>query len=161
MMTAKSPTSRLNSASQSGKNSVLEMPSIVNEGVVEAEGPLAPTDERPPSAAQSRKSSGRVRSAKSPATHSSMDQALSEDDDDTDLEENTQKTVEHDVTGRAAYLEACSLLGIVPAKYFLQHITEKRMIMRHHGLGDAGMKAVSRAMRVSPHYCNLRELLST
>lgn len=62
------------------------------------------------------------------------------------LEENT---IDRDTSGRNAYLEACELLGVVPARYFLAHLTDKAIVMRHHGLGPSGTQAIGKALRVS------------
>ena len=59
-----------------------------------------------------------------------------------------EKGIDRDTTGRRAYLEACELLGVVPARYFCEHLTDKRVVMRYHGLGPAGTKALGKALRV-------------
>uniref|UniRef100_H2Z4D9 Uncharacterized protein n=1 Tax=Ciona savignyi TaxID=51511 RepID=H2Z4D9_CIOSA len=59
---------------------------------------------------------------------------------DTDLEIEVTKE-EYDTTGKTTYKEACKQFGVIPVSYFLRHMQEQELIMRHHGLGPAGAKA--------------------
>ncbi|XP_013406253.1 leucine-rich repeat-containing protein 74B-like [Lingula anatina] len=68
-----------------------------------------------------------------------------QDDDsgwDTDLEMEDEKSM-YDVSGRYVYLETCKELGVVPVSYFMRHMHEPDMVMKHHGLGEAGAKAMA------------------
>ena len=40
-----------------------------------------------------------------------------------------------DPTGQASYLEACEILRVVPASYFLRHLRDSELSMMHRGLG--------------------------
>ena len=56
-----------------------------------------------------------------------------------------------DNSGRRLYLAACASIGVTPVSYFLRHIQDKDMLLRHHGLGPKGSKAIAIALVVS--YC--------
>ncbi|XP_077991353.1 uncharacterized protein LOC144445611 [Glandiceps talaboti] len=60
---------------------------------------------------------------------------------DTDLEVEDDIKDDFDSTGRTTYLETCKQLGIVPVSYFLRHIQDPQIRMKHHGLGPLGAKA--------------------
>ncbi|KAK2489807.1 hypothetical protein MC885_013202 [Smutsia gigantea] len=64
---------------------------------------------------------------------------------ETDLEiEDTEKFF---TTGqRELYLEACKLVGVVPASYFIQNMEESYVNLSHHGLGPNGTKAIAIAL---------------
>ncbi|XP_048237096.1 leucine-rich repeat-containing protein 74B-like isoform X1 [Haliotis rufescens] len=64
---------------------------------------------------------------------------------DTDLE-GEESSTSYDHTGKTAYIECCKRLGIIPASYFLRHMQEKELVMKHHGLGAQGMKAIAMAL---------------
>ncbi|KXJ17393.1 Leucine-rich repeat-containing protein 74A [Exaiptasia diaphana] len=78
-------------------------------------------------------------------TGAESDSESSDGDWDTDLEDNGPKN-DYDATGRKMYLRACDKLGTVPASYFVRHMTEPEMTMMHHGLGPAGVEAISLAL---------------
>ena len=60
----------------------------------------------------------------------------------------SEPTKTFDPTGRRLYLAACASIGVTPASYFLRHIEDKDMILRHHGLGAKGAKAIAIALVV-------------
>ncbi|XP_075687107.1 uncharacterized protein LOC142656102 isoform X2 [Rhinoderma darwinii] len=64
------------------------------------------------------------------------------DDWDTDLEIEDVKH-SYDPSGKARYLSACKLIGVVPVSYFLRHMGDSELIMRHHGLGAQATKAIA------------------
>ncbi len=47
------------------------------------------------------------------------------------------------MTGGRVYLEVCGELGVVPASYFSRHMCSSEIILKHHGLGPLGAKAVA------------------
>ena len=64
---------------------------------------------------------------------------------ETDLEiQEPAKTFDN--TGRSLYLAACASIGVTPVSYFLRHIQDKDMLLRHHGLGPKGSKAIAVAL---------------
>ncbi|XP_071849464.1 uncharacterized protein [Apostichopus japonicus] len=72
---------------------------------------------------------------------------------DTDLEVEAtilnlkrKQREQYDASGRNIYKEACRLNGVIPVSYFLRNITESELIMKHHGLGPAGTKAIAIAL---------------
>ncbi|XP_043385507.1 leucine-rich repeat-containing protein 74B isoform X4 [Chelonia mydas] len=65
-----------------------------------------------------------------------------EEEWDTDLEiEETKEPF--DPTGKTRYIAACQLYRVVPISYFLRHMKDSELIMKHHGLGTQGAKALS------------------
>ncbi|XP_073098189.1 leucine-rich repeat-containing protein 74A isoform X2 [Manis javanica] len=64
---------------------------------------------------------------------------------ETDLEiEDTEKFF---TTGqRELYLEACKLVGVVPASSFIQNMEKSYMNLNHRGLGPNGTKAIAIAL---------------
>nr|CAB3263531.1 leucine-rich repeat-containing protein-like [Phallusia mammillata] len=66
----------------------------------------------------------------------------SDDGYDTDLEVEESKD-EYDATGKTTYRDACKQYGVIPVSYFLRHMQDSELIMRHHGLGPAGAKAIA------------------
>ncbi|KAK3085063.1 hypothetical protein FSP39_023665 [Pinctada imbricata] len=64
---------------------------------------------------------------------------------DTDLEvEEATSTYDH--SGRTTYIEGCKKVGVVPASYFLRHMHDPKLSMKHHGLGSHGMKAIAMSL---------------
>lgn len=61
---------------------------------------------------------------------------------------NLEVREDYDATGRTTYKEACRLNGVIPVSYFLRHIADTELVMKHHGLGPAGSKAISIALVV-------------
>ncbi|XP_076812047.1 uncharacterized protein LOC143458996 [Clavelina lepadiformis] len=84
-------------------------------------------------------------SRKSDSLKDSDDKKDAEENDagyDTDLEIEITKE-EYDTTGKTTYREACKQYGVIPVSYFLRHMQDTELIMRHHGLGGAGTKAIA------------------
>ena len=46
------------------------------------------------------------------------------------------------------YLKICKNLGIVPASYYLKHINDSQLSLKHHGLGPKGARAIAESLRV-------------
>ncbi|XP_040206645.1 leucine-rich repeat-containing protein 74B-like [Rana temporaria] len=65
-----------------------------------------------------------------------------EEDCDTDLEIEEAKDA-YDPSGKARYLSACQVFGVVPVSYFLRHMGDSNLVMRHHGLGAQAAKAIA------------------
>jgi hypothetical protein len=53
-----------------------------------------------------------------------------------------------DFTCEAIYLEQCRKQKIIPASYFLRHINDQTLTLKHHGLGAPGIRPVSAALMV-------------
>ncbi|XP_076434892.1 uncharacterized protein LOC143274835 [Babylonia areolata] len=67
---------------------------------------------------------------------------------DTDLErEDTPPPFDH--SGKTAYLEECRRLGVIPTSYFLRHMQDQQLCMKHHGLGATGMRAMTPVLMVN------------
>ena len=56
---------------------------------------------------------------------------------------------DNDPTGRNTYIKTCENLGVVPVSYFTRHITDPEIVMRYHGLGNQGARAMARVLRVN------------
>ena len=61
--------------------------------------------------------------------------------------------IKHDIlpillqfSGRKAYRDACSQLGIIPVSFVIEHITREEINIKHHGLGPSGAQAISFAL---------------
>ncbi|XP_076777699.1 leucine-rich repeat-containing protein 74A isoform X2 [Arvicanthis niloticus] len=64
------------------------------------------------------------------------------EDSETDLEiEDTEKFF--NIGQKELYLEACKLVGVVPASYFIRNMEESCVNLNHHGLGPLGTKAIA------------------
>ncbi|XP_018116886.1 leucine-rich repeat-containing protein 74B isoform X1 [Xenopus laevis] len=50
---------------------------------------------------------------------------------------------QYDPTGKAKYLSACQFYGVIPVSYFLRHLQDPELVMRHHGLGPQATKALA------------------
>ena len=53
-----------------------------------------------------------------------------------------------DFSCQGIYLEACKKQKVIPASYFLRHMNDSVLKMKHHGLGIPGIKPVSIALVV-------------
>ncbi|XP_053374992.1 leucine-rich repeat-containing protein 74A-like isoform X2 [Mercenaria mercenaria] len=58
----------------------------------------------------------------------------------------SDQSTTYDHTGKTAYIDTCKKLGVVPASYFLRHMQDRHLNMRHHGLGPAGMRALAESL---------------
>ncbi|KAJ1104688.1 hypothetical protein NDU88_002097 [Pleurodeles waltl] len=65
---------------------------------------------------------------------------------DTDLEIIDSSKSFRGVTYQKRYLQACEMVGVVPASYFLRNVESDRMDMNHHGLGPNGARAIAIAL---------------
>ncbi|XP_051004611.1 leucine-rich repeat-containing protein 74A [Acomys russatus] len=64
------------------------------------------------------------------------------EDSETDLEiEDIEKFFT--IGQKDLYLEACKLMGVVPASYFIRNMEESCVNLNHHGLGPKGTKAIA------------------
>ncbi|KAL9985644.1 hypothetical protein ACROYT_G008067 [Oculina patagonica] len=72
-------------------------------------------------------------------------EAVEDSDYDTDLEFEEPRE-EYDPTGRKAYRDACSQLGIIPVSFVIEHITREEINIKHHGLGPSGAQAIAFAL---------------
>ena len=55
----------------------------------------------------------------------------------------------NDLTGRSLYRALCVDLNIIPVSYFIRNLTETEIIMKYHGLGPVGAKAIAKTLEVS------------
>ena len=53
-----------------------------------------------------------------------------------------------DAFGVENYIKECNKLGVIPASYFLRHVRDREFVMRNHGLGPLGAKAISKPLEV-------------
>lgn len=67
---------------------------------------------------------------------------VEEIDPETDLELEDEKS-EFDSTMKGVYLCACKRLGVIPCSYFMRHMFDREIKLRHHGLGKLGAEAIS------------------
>ena len=62
---------------------------------------------------------------------------------------------------RAVYIESCKKVGVIPASYFLRHMDDTQIEMKHHGLGPQGIKPIAIALVVSTSNKNDAKLKSS
>ncbi|XP_078516070.1 leucine-rich repeat-containing protein 74A isoform X1 [Lissotriton helveticus] len=65
---------------------------------------------------------------------------------DTDVEIDDPNKSFRGVTYQERYLQACEMVGVVPASYFLRNLEAERVEMNHHGLGPKGARAIAIAL---------------
>ena len=58
---------------------------------------------------------------------------------------------DRDTTGLNRYMRACSQFEVKPVRYFIQHMQDEQLCLKHHGLGPTAMKALSIPLEVSEH----------
>ncbi|XP_052212583.1 leucine-rich repeat-containing protein 74A-like isoform X2 [Dreissena polymorpha] len=61
----------------------------------------------------------------------------------------------YDHTGKTSYIDTCKKLGVVPASFFLRHMHDPHLNMRHHGLGPAGMRALAESLSTNSQVLQL------
>ncbi|XP_069806371.1 leucine-rich repeat-containing protein 74A [Dendropsophus ebraccatus] len=79
--------------------------------------------------------------------------------EDADLEEEEDDGLEGSPSqapaGQDVYVQACRQVGIVPASYFLRHINETHMDLKHYGLGPRGARAIAAALKTNTSITHL------
>lgn len=86
---------------------------------------------------------------------SSMSETEPDADYDTDLEmEDPDRWLhpdlyDRDTTGINRYLRMCQKLDIQPITYFLKHMQDTELVMKYHGLGPLGVKAMSDPLEIN------------
>ena len=55
----------------------------------------------------------------------------------------------YDGSGKAVYLETCRNNNVIPVSYFLRHMDDSMLDMKHHGLGPDGIKPICVTLVVS------------
>ncbi|KAE8634397.1 hypothetical protein XENTR_v10002293 [Xenopus tropicalis] len=81
--------------------------------------------------------------AQNNVTENNVDEAEGKEENwDTELEVEEIKE-QYDPTGKAKYLSACQFYGVIPVSYFLRHLQDPELVMRHHGLGPQATKALA------------------
>ncbi|XP_022096288.1 leucine-rich repeat-containing protein 74B-like isoform X2 [Acanthaster planci] len=95
-------------------------------------------------------------SARSETTYSEssgFDTDLEVEDTILALKRNVREA--YDASGKSTYKEACRLNGVIPVSYFLRHIADSELTMKHHGLGPAGAKAIAISLVTNTTICKL------
>ena len=46
------------------------------------------------------------------------------------------------------YLQVCRKLGLVPISYYLRHIDDQRLVLRHHSIDASAAKAIATPLTV-------------
>ena len=46
------------------------------------------------------------------------------------------------------YLQICQKLGIIPISYYLRHIDDERLVLRHHSIDSTAAKAIAAPLAV-------------
>ena len=72
---------------------------------------------------------------------------------DQEQEENKKsKKNKKEMSVAEVYVQACTLVGVVPVSYFIRNLGSPIMTLSHHGLGPLGCKALAIALVVSCEY---------
>ena len=50
---------------------------------------------------------------------------------------------QYDGSGKTVYMESCKLNNVIPVSYFVRHMEDSHLVMKHHGLGREGIKPIS------------------
>ncbi|KAK3585202.1 hypothetical protein CHS0354_027490 [Potamilus streckersoni] len=88
---------------------------------------------------------------------SSLDQPDTDEEYDTDLEmdvADAEKWIhpekfDKDTTGIAAYERACEIYGVQPVTYFIKHLQDQELVMKYHGIGANGVRAMSEPLEMN------------
>jgi len=72
---------------------------------------------------------------------------------ETDIEDEEEKS--KDFTCQGIYLELCKKNKLIPASYFVRHMNDPDLKMRHHGLGAPGIKPVAVALTTNTRVVKL------
>ena len=57
-------------------------------------------------------------------------------------------TSSYDRTGKTIYLDSCKNAKVIPVSYFIRHMFDSELEMKHHGLGPDGVKPLAVALVV-------------
>lgn len=57
--------------------------------------------------------------------------------------------IQRDEVGDKKYIHICNEEGVIPVTYFLKHIQDSEFVMRFHGLGPLGAKAIAFPLKVT------------
>ncbi|KAK2161696.1 hypothetical protein LSH36_111g02014 [Paralvinella palmiformis] len=73
---------------------------------------------------------------------------------DTDLEIDREEFLNggknfYDPTGIKDYIRECNRLGVLPVTFFQRHVMDREFVMRNHGLGPLGAKAISKPLELA------------
>lgn len=74
--------------------------------------------------------------------NSSIENDLNSDQDD-------KEDQDHDVTGKAQYLELCQEMGVHPVSRFVRHIKNDHISLPYYGLGQGAIKPITIVLRNS------------
>jgi len=61
---------------------------------------------------------------------------------------SAEEEEEEDPTFRRLYLKICHKLGVIPTSYFVNHIEDETVTLRHHGLSGKETRALAMALKV-------------
>ncbi|KAK2188231.1 hypothetical protein NP493_139g02012 [Ridgeia piscesae] len=73
----------------------------------------------------------------------------SEAEYDTDMENEGSKDFEVKQLQTQLYRKVCRQFGVTPASYYLRHINDKVLVMKHQALGPKGTKALTVPLQVN------------
>jgi len=57
--------------------------------------------------------------------------------------------------GAKLYLQVCRKLGLVPISYYLRHIDDEQLVLRHHSIDASSAKAIATPLSVCIDICCL------
>jgi len=80
------------------------------------------------------------------------------DEYDTDIETDEgpyKKVTFLDMSSEALYEKSCQVLQVVTSTYFLKNLKKDKILMKHHGLGPVGCKAIAAPLVTNTCVCEL------
>ncbi|XP_071972909.1 leucine-rich repeat-containing protein 74A isoform X2 [Engystomops pustulosus] len=66
-----------------------------------------------------------------------------------------EQTPTGSASGEDVYKQACNEVGVVPTSYFIRHMSQTRMNLKHHGLGPRGAHALAVALKTNTSIIHL------
>lgn len=64
-------------------------------------------------------------------------------DTDLEMEAPKRRLTFRDISCQDLYIKTCEQLGVISSSYFLKHLNDYVVSMKHHGLGPLGAKAIA------------------
>ncbi|XP_035388808.1 leucine-rich repeat-containing protein 74A [Electrophorus electricus] len=78
-----------------------------------------------------------------------------EDEEEWDADMEAEGSSGKNMSTAELYLQACTMVGVVPVRYFLRNLGSDTINLNHHGLGPLGGKAIAIALVTDVHTTTL------
>jgi len=80
---------------------------------------------------------------------STIDDFANDESWDTDLEDDDEqidKEIAHDTSGKHLYKKMCETLNIVPCRYFMAHVEDQTLVLKYHQFSADEIRAISKPL---------------